>query len=91
MRMSRLLLPFALVVPLAVATGLAAQSQTDPKVDEVMKAARAALCCALAILGLMTRMAQTAPAAEKVIAGSLGGQAPPWAIYVAVHHGFFAA
>jgi len=56
-----------------------------------MKAARAALCCALAILGLMTRMAQTAPAAEKVIAGSLGGQAPLWAIYVAVHHGFFAA
>src|SRR5262245_15085666 len=56
-----------------------------------MKAARAALCCALAIFGLMTRMAQTAPAAEKVIAGSLGGQAPLWTIYVAVHHGFFAA
>jgi len=30
-------------------------------------------------------------AADKVIAGSLGGQAPLWAIYVAVHKGFFAA
>ena len=26
-----------------------------------------------------------------MIAGSLGGQAPLWAIYVAVHKGFFAA
>ena len=33
----------------------------------------------------------TAQAADKVIAGSLGGQAPLWAIYVAVHKGFFAA
>jgi ABC-type nitrate/sulfonate/bicarbonate transport system substrate-binding protein len=32
-----------------------------------------------------------ARAADKVIAGSLGGQAPLWAIYVAVHKGFFAA
>ena len=32
-----------------------------------------------------------AQAADKVIAGSLGGQAPLWAIYVAVHKGFFAA
>jgi len=30
-------------------------------------------------------------AADKVIAGSLGGQAPLWAIYVAIHKGFFAA
>ena len=35
--------------------------------------------------------AQMAQAADKVIAGSLGGQAPLWAIYVAVHKGFFAA
>src|SRR6185295_4960567 len=32
-----------------------------------------------------------AQAADKVIAGSLGGQAPLWAIYVAVHKGFYAA
>ena len=32
-----------------------------------------------------------ARAADKVIAGSLGGQAPLWAIYVAVHKGFFTA
>jgi ABC-type nitrate/sulfonate/bicarbonate transport system substrate-binding protein len=31
-----------------------------------------------------------AQAADKVIAGSLGGQAPLWAIYVAVHKNFFA-
>jgi ABC-type nitrate/sulfonate/bicarbonate transport system substrate-binding protein len=36
-------------------------------------------------------IAQRAQAADKVIAGSLGGQAPLWAIYVAVHKGFFAA
>ena len=34
--------------------------------------------------------AQMAQAADKVIAGSLGGQAPLWAIYVAVHKSFFA-
>jgi NitT/TauT family transport system substrate-binding protein len=56
-----------------------------------MKADRVALCCALLIFGLTTQMAQTAQAADKVIAGSLGGQAPLWAIYVAVHKGFFAA
>src|SRR6185295_18287944 len=32
-----------------------------------------------------------AQAADKVIAGSLGGQAPLWAIYVAVHKGIYAA
>jgi NitT/TauT family transport system substrate-binding protein len=32
-----------------------------------------------------------AHAGDKVVAGSLGGQAPLWAIYVAVHKGFFAA
>jgi NitT/TauT family transport system substrate-binding protein len=50
-----------------------------------MNALRAALCCVL----LMA--ATNARAADKVIAGSLGGQAPLWAIYVAVHKGFFAA
>jgi ABC-type nitrate/sulfonate/bicarbonate transport system substrate-binding protein len=50
---------------------------------------RAALGCA--ILALATLGQQPARAAEKVIAGSLGGQAPLWAIYVAVHKGFFAA
>jgi ABC-type nitrate/sulfonate/bicarbonate transport system substrate-binding protein len=50
-----------------------------------MNALRALLCCALLLA------AQAAQAADKVIAGSLGGQAPLWAIYVAVHKGFFAA
>jgi ABC-type nitrate/sulfonate/bicarbonate transport system substrate-binding protein len=50
-----------------------------------MNAVRAMLCCALLLLG------SAAHAADKVIAGSLGGQAPLWAIYVAVHKGFFAA
>ena len=45
----------------------------------------AALCCGV------TMPAQPVKAADKVIAGSLGGQAPLWAIYVAVHKGFFAA
>ena len=44
----------------------------------------AALCCGV------TMTAQPVKAADKVIAGSLGGQAPLWAIYVAVHKGFFA-
>jgi ABC-type nitrate/sulfonate/bicarbonate transport system substrate-binding protein len=50
-----------------------------------MNAIRVLLCCALVLLG------PAAQAADKVIAGSLGGQAPLWAIYVAVHKGFFAA
>src|SRR5882724_4145848 len=50
-----------------------------------MKAAQALLCCALLLAG------SAAQAADRVIAGSLGGQAPLWAIYVAVHKGFFAA
>src|SRR6478736_434100 len=62
----------------------------------LMKAARGARCCALLIvllsLGLILGpAAQKAEAADKVVAGSLGGQAPLWAIYVAVHKGFFAA
>jgi NitT/TauT family transport system substrate-binding protein len=54
-----------------------------------MNVARAALCCALTML--WTLPGPAAQAADKVIAGSLGGQAPLWAIYVAVHKGFFAA
>jgi ABC-type nitrate/sulfonate/bicarbonate transport system substrate-binding protein len=50
-----------------------------------MHVLRALLCCALLLA------APAAQAADKVIAGSLGGQAPLWAIYVAVHKGFFAA
>jgi ABC-type nitrate/sulfonate/bicarbonate transport system substrate-binding protein len=50
-----------------------------------MHALRAALCCVLLVVGT------AAHAADKVIAGSLGGQAPLWAIYVAVHKGFFSA
>src|SRR3979409_2053171 len=57
-----------------------------------MNTARAALCGALTMLSMMFGpTAPTANAADKVIAGSLGGQAPLWAIYVAVHKGFFAA
>jgi ABC-type nitrate/sulfonate/bicarbonate transport system substrate-binding protein len=40
---------------------------------------------------LLAPAPQAAQAADKVVAGSLGGQAPLWAIYVAVHKGFFAA
>ena len=54
-----------------------------------MKAVRAALCGAVMMLGQAAH--QTANAADKVVAGSLGGQAPLWAIYVAIHKGFFAA
>src|SRR6185295_3124601 len=43
MRTSRLSLPFALLALLAVVAHMAAQAQTDPKVDEVLKAARAAM------------------------------------------------
>ena len=50
-----------------------------------MNALRIALC------SLLLMQASAAGAADKVIAGSLGGQAPLWAIYVAVHKGFFAA
>jgi ABC-type nitrate/sulfonate/bicarbonate transport system substrate-binding protein len=50
-----------------------------------MNALRAALCC------LLMLQASSAGAADKVVAGSLGGQAPLWAIYVAVHKGFFTA
>jgi ABC-type nitrate/sulfonate/bicarbonate transport system substrate-binding protein len=49
-----------------------------------LNVARAALCAA-------AFLAAPAHAADKVIAGSLGGQAPLWAIYVAVHKGFYTA
>jgi NitT/TauT family transport system substrate-binding protein len=51
----------------------------------LMKFARAALCCAVMML------AQAAQAADKVVAGTLGGQAPLWPFYIAMHKGFFAA
>ena len=54
-----------------------------------MHAIRVACCCALLIIGSV--LGPAARAADKVIAGSLGGQAPLWAIYVAVHKGFFTA
>lgn len=48
-----------------------------------------------ALLGLLLALCAAAPqqarAADKVIAGSLGGQAPLWAIYVGVHKGFYSA
>ena len=50
-----------------------------------MKLAPATLC------SIVLMLAQPAAAADKVVAGTLGGQAPLWAIYVAVHKGFFAA
>ena len=49
------------------------------------KLARVALCTVAATLSV------PAQAAEKVVAGTLGGQAPLWGIYVAVHKGFFTA
>jgi len=54
-----------------------------------MHLVRIAGCCVL----LISLAVHTQPvlAADKVVAGSLGGQAPLWAIYVAVHKGFFAA
>jgi ABC-type nitrate/sulfonate/bicarbonate transport system substrate-binding protein len=65
---------------------LADRQKTNCALGEtLMNAVRAALGCALFLVG------PAAQAADKVIAGSLGGQAPLWAIYVAVHKGFFAA
>src|SRR5947209_13662541 len=55
------------------------------RVHELMNAAQAALCCAMMMLG------QAAQAADKIVAGTLGGQAPLWPFYVAIHKGFFAA
>src|SRR5262245_30454237 len=55
-----------------------------------VNAARAALCCILLMLGLM-KLGPVAQAADRVVAGSLGGQAPLWAFHVAVHKGFFVA
>jgi NitT/TauT family transport system substrate-binding protein len=36
-------------------------------------------------------LAPGAGAADKIIAGTLGGQAPLWPFYIALNHGFFAA
>ena len=43
MRTSRLSLSFALLAPLAVIAHVAAQPQADPRIDDVLKAARAAM------------------------------------------------
>src|SRR5439155_4108789 len=32
-----------------------------------------------------------AQAADKIVAGTLGGQAPLWPFYIAIHKGYFAA
>jgi NitT/TauT family transport system substrate-binding protein len=56
-----------------------------------MHSVRVACCCALLFLGALGPLGPAAQAADKVVAGSLGGQAPLWAIYVALHKGFFAA
>jgi NitT/TauT family transport system substrate-binding protein len=53
----------------------------------VMHAARIALCSAV----MLGAAAQSAHAADKVVAGTLGGQAPLWPFYVAVNKGFFTA
>src|ERR1700722_12325756 len=47
-------------------------------------AAQAALCGAVVLL------APAAQAADKVIAGTLGGQAPLWPFYIALNKGFLA-
>ena len=36
-------------------------------------------------------LSRAAYAADKIIAGTLGGQAPLWPFYIAAHKGFFAA
>jgi hypothetical protein len=51
----------------------------------LMKFARAALCCAAMTL------AQAAQAADRIVAGTLGGQAPLWPFYITIDKGFFAA
>jgi ABC-type nitrate/sulfonate/bicarbonate transport system substrate-binding protein len=51
----------------------------------LVNAIQAALCCALMMLG------HAAQAADRIVAGTLGGQAPLWPFYIAVHKGFFAA
>src|SRR5260370_38155571 len=57
-----------------------------------MNAVRAMVGCSLMMFSMtLGPAASAAQAADKVIAGSLGGQAPLWAIYVAVRKGFFAA
>ena len=73
-------------------TGIVGELYHDPNAGDlsrspinVLPGARR-LCC-----GLLLMHAPAARAADKVVAGSLGGQAPLWAIYVAVHKGFFTA
>jgi ABC-type nitrate/sulfonate/bicarbonate transport system substrate-binding protein len=47
-------------------------------------------CVCAALLALAAALPQ-ADAADKVIAGTLGGQAPLWPFYIALHKGFLAA
>src|SRR6185295_18469749 len=76
--------------PSATVSAAADYNKANGALGEMpMNAVRAMLCCALLLVGILVGFA--AQAADKVIAGSLGGQAPLWAIYVAVHKGFFAA
>lgn len=43
------------------------------------------------LLGAASLVARPAVAADKIVGGTLGGQAPLWPFYIAVHKGFFAA
>jgi len=46
--------------------------------------------CFIGLLGAAT-LIRSAYAADKIVGGSLGGQAPLWPFYIALHKGFFAA
>src|SRR5262245_46565616 len=65
--------------------GQAYMARTSPAMTLRKRILRIAIC----FVALLVTPA--AHAADKVVAGSLGGQAPRWAIYVAVHKGFFKA
>src|SRR6266446_4430622 len=50
------------------------------------------LGCALLMLSLtLGPILGPAQAADKIVAGTLGGQAPLWPFYIAIHKGYFAA
>jgi NitT/TauT family transport system substrate-binding protein len=78
------------VARLELDTGHKSNRTQKAKCDACMRsvpvnAVKAALGLALVLL------APAAQAGEKVIAGTLGGQAPLWPFYIAVHNGLFAA
>src|SRR5215216_323023 len=54
----------------------------------LVKLARATVCSIVMMLGQGPWATQ---AADKIVAGTLGGQAPLWPFYIAVHKGLFAA